>query len=245
MNNSPIEEQDKNYTDPYYNPDILDFLVHNKQLDIDSVVSNPDYTPNHLTLRKNAIKNMIINETVLFDFLDKLDDLYSSTLLTNLSVKELSPTTRKSIDKLAGLHLFSRTKHTNKRFGTWSATPEEDFYLYMMILKFVSWVESILQTPLTNKIPNIFKENNLITLKNQLDKNPSDDLKSICKKANQKYYATFSALNEYFNKHPNHVLISQERFFKTKEYGRIKKILKITSKEDIRKWAIDVQNLLI
>jgi hypothetical protein len=119
----------------------------------------------------------------------------------------------------------------------------------MILVKFLSLIESIKRTRFTNKLPALFEGDSLIKLRNEMISDELDkecSMKQACKNLGLKYKTTHMAIDGKLIYHPYYDTLKKKPDYPKPPYNNYHKftwIFENSTIEDLKKWIENVRKL--
>ena len=235
---------------------VLNYIMHRNGCSEDEInkVLNQNINPDELIINKTKLPVTIptMNSDEIDIFINKLLNLYNFPPLENVSLNEIKDNWESYITRHINSGKFRITNvilNGNESKRDPALLP--NYIKYRINIKLLGLIESIKKTRFSNKIPIIFKNDNLMklcrSLKNQdvpFDKEPI--LKSACKEIKLSYTTVYMGLDDKLKYHPSYedIMKAIEPKGEKIHYRKLAQILIISSEEDLKNWKQNVEKLV-
>ncbi|MDP8267778.1 MAG: hypothetical protein P9L97_03515 [Candidatus Tenebribacter davisii] len=219
---------------------------------INKILENNVNEDQIINLRFNDPKRYIeLDKEQILLLINKIKLIYNYPVLENVTLSKLPKKYKNFINKLNNAGKISSTK---VKFTDKSAYRNEQIDLkyleYIILVKLVSLLESIKRTRFTNKLPDIFKKDNLIKLRDEMisDDFEEDSITMVqaCKNLDFKYKATNMAIHEKLKYHPKYEEfknLEDREFTNYKYYNKIHWFFYECKGDYLEEWIDNVRKL--
>jgi len=192
-----------------------------------------------------------LNNLQISQIMEKILKIYDYEILEHVSYSKLPTPTKRQIKNLLEEGKISRANVIiDKKSVTPGLETNQKNLDYIIIVKFVSLLESMKRTRFTNKLPALFEKDNLIKLFIEMYSDDLDEvqctLAQACRKLNFKYKATHMALYGKLMYHPIYEYYNEifnQKKLVNDNYNKLHWVFEQSSKDDIEEWINNVRKL--
>lgn len=256
LSNSPKSALNIFINDDYENANLLAaylmILENYKNTEIESIISqniNEDQIVNLQPINNNIIPKF--NKKQILFLIKKINEIYSYPVLEKVKLSDLPKEQINIIRKQIKNGRLSPTKVkiTNNAAQIDNAL-DTRYVAYIILVKFLCFIESIKRTRFTNKLPTLFRDDNLIKLRNQMISDELDKknltMKQACKNLGLNYKTTHMALDSKLIYHPKYRELRKKPDYPDPVYNNYNKftwVFENSSIEDLEEWIKNVRKL--